>query len=66
MRKLLLFNLLWFLIHAQTRGDVAIEWLEKPEMYYGDFKINIPQFSGNEYHYDASKKSTFTLKIIIL
>jgi hypothetical protein len=27
------------------------------------FQNQYPQFSGNEYHYDASKKSTFTLKI---
>jgi hypothetical protein len=66
MRKLLLFSLLLisYISYAQTRGDVAIEWLEKTEMYYGDFKINIPQFSGNEYHYDASKKAiSYTLKI---
>lgn len=66
MRKLLLFNLLLisFISHAQTTGDVTIEWLKKTEMYYGNFKINIPQFSGNAYHYNASEKMLYyTLKL---
>jgi hypothetical protein len=66
MRKLLLFNLLLisYISNAQTRGDITIEWLDKSEMYYGDFNINIPRFSGNEYHYDASKKAlNYTTKI---
>jgi len=44
---------------AQIKGDITIEWLEKQEMSFGDFKINIPQFSGNSYNYNASQKALF-------
>jgi hypothetical protein len=66
MRNLLLFNLLLisFIPSAQTTGNVTIEWLEKTEMYYGDYKINIPQFFGDGYHYNASEKTLYyTLKL---
>ena len=44
---------------AQIKGDITIEWLEKKEMSFGDFTINVPQFTGNCYEYDASKKAVF-------
>ncbi|MDD5150344.1 MAG: type IX secretion system sortase PorU [Flavobacterium sp.] len=59
MRKLLLtfIFLIPFVSFTQTKGAITIEWLEKKEMFFGDFKINIPQFTGNSYSYDASKRS---------
>ena len=61
MRKSLLVYL--FLISiasfAQIKGDVTIEWQEKSEMLYGNNKINIPQFVGNSFSYDASKKAIY-------
>ena len=47
MRKILLvyLSLIPFVSFAQIKGDVTIEWLEKKEMSFGDFKVNIPQFS---------------------
>ncbi|MFV8374474.1 type IX secretion system sortase PorU [Flavobacterium sp. LB1P71] len=61
MRKTLLVYLclVSFVSFAQIKGDVSIKWLEKKEMTFGDFKINIPQFSGNNYYYDISKKALF-------
>ncbi|WP_366185005.1 type IX secretion system sortase PorU [Flavobacterium ovatum] len=58
MRKILfLFTVfITFLSTAQTKGDVTINWLDKTEMNYGQSKINIPQFSGNIFQYDNSKK----------
>jgi hypothetical protein len=44
---------------AQIKGDATIEWLEKNEMSYGNNKINIPQFVGNSFSYDASKKAIY-------
>ena len=52
-------TLLPFISFAQAKGDVAIEWLEKKEMYFGDFKINIPLFAGKNYSYNPSEKSIF-------
>jgi Peptidase family C25 len=66
MKKLLLvcLNFISFFCFAQIKGDITIEWLETKEMPYGDFKINIPQFSGNCYYFDATKKALFyNLKI---
>ena len=61
MRKLLLFNLflISFISYSQTKGDITIEWTEKTEMNFGNFKINIPQFTGNNYQYDATQKTLF-------
>lgn len=48
-----------FVSFAQIKGDITIEWLEKQEMSFGDYKINIPQFEGNCYNYNASEKALF-------
>ncbi|TRW99749.1 type IX secretion system sortase PorU [Flavobacterium gawalongense] len=66
MRKILLvyLSLIPFVSFAQIKGDMLLEWLEKKEISFGDFKINVPQFSGNNYYYDVSKKALFyTLSI---
>ena len=59
MRKILLvyLTLIPFVSFAQIKGDIAIEWLEKKEMSFGDFKINVPQFVGISYNYEPSKKA---------
>ncbi|MBP6760121.1 MAG: type IX secretion system sortase PorU, partial [Flavobacterium sp.] len=48
-----------FISFAQIKGDITIEWIEKQEMSFGDFKINLPQFTGNCYNYNASEKALF-------
>nr|WP_315234179.1 type IX secretion system sortase PorU [uncultured Flavobacterium sp.] len=66
MRKILLayLCLIPFVSFAQIKGDAVIEWTDKKEMSYGDFKVIIPQFTGNNFHYDASQKALlYTLKI---
>ena len=59
MKKILLvyLTLIPFVSFSQTKGGVAIEWLEKKEMYFGDSKINVPQFSGKSYSYNTDEKS---------
>lgn len=61
MRKILLVytTLISFVSFGQIKGDITIEWLEKKEMSFGDFKINIPQFTGKSYYYDSAKKALF-------
>lgn len=66
MRKifLVLLVLLPLVSFAQISGDINIEWIEKKEMTFGNYKVAIPQFTGNSFHYDASNKTLlFTLKI---
>ena len=64
MRKILLafLALIPLVSLAQIKGDITLEWIEKKEMSHGDFKVIIPQFTGNSFHYDASNKTLlFTL-----
>ena len=57
-KKLILYlSLLPFVSFAQVKGDIAIVWLEKNEMSFGDLKIKSPQFVGSSYHYDTSKRA---------
>ena len=66
MRKIILAYLVLFpfISFAQIKGDATIDWLEKKEMSYGDFKVTIPFFLGNSFHYNAAAKTLlFTLKI---
>ncbi len=59
MKKILLvfLSLIPFVSFAQIKGDIAIVWLEKREMSFGDSKINVPQFVGNSYSYDSYKRT---------
>jgi hypothetical protein len=66
MRKALLvyLSLIPFISFAQINGNISIEWSEKKEIPIGDILISAPQFSGESYYYDVSKKAiTYTLKI---
>ncbi|MEO8517031.1 MAG: type IX secretion system sortase PorU, partial [Flavobacterium sp.] len=66
MKKIFLvcLSLISFISYSQIKGDVTLEWLEKTEMFIGDSKINIPQFTGIEYNYDASNKTlSYTLNL---
>ena len=61
MRKLLLafLALIPFVSYAQIKGDIILEWSDKKEMSYGDFKVNIPHFKGNSFHYESTNKTLF-------
>ena len=61
MRKTLLAYLILipFVSFAQIKGEASIEWLEKNEMFFGENKINIPQFVGSGFNYDSSKKAIY-------
>jgi Peptidase family C25 len=66
MKKLLTICLIFIscFSFAQTKGDVTINWLPKTELYFGENKINVPQFEGDSFSYnDAKKTILFTLKI---
>ena len=66
MKKTLLtyFILIPFISFSQIKGEIAIEWTNKTEMNSGDYKINIPQFNGTSYDYDASKNAVFYTLLI--
>lgn len=60
--KKIIFSFLFllpFITIAQIKGDIVINWIENTEINFGSHKINIPQFSGNSFEYDSSKKNIF-------
>lgn len=66
MKKTLLFFFISLHINsfAQTKDDIILNWLDKKDMYFGDFKVNAPLFSGNNYHLNADTKSIlYTLNL---
>ncbi|AYN06237.1 type IX secretion system sortase PorU [Flavobacterium sp. 140616W15] len=66
MKKTLLtfFILLYINSFAQTKDDVILDWLDKKDMYFGEFKVNAPLFSGNSYHLNSDTKTIlYTLNL---
>ena len=55
----LLLNVIGF---SQERKSVTIDWLDKNEINFGDYKINSPTFNGDFFNYDNSKKAIFYSK----
>ncbi|MDR7208150.1 type IX secretion system sortase PorU [Flavobacterium piscis] len=54
---ILYFFLLPIISFSQTNGSISLDWHDKKEMNYGDFKISIPYFSGNSFRFDSTKKT---------
>jgi hypothetical protein len=42
---------------SQINGNFTIDWQNKKEMSFGDFKTTIPYFTGNSFRYDTTKKN---------
>ncbi|AWG21315.1 peptidase C25 [Flavobacterium faecale] len=66
MKKLLFLFLLFtaFVSHSQTTGTIAIQWIDKTEMNYGEVKLNIPQFTGENFRFNYTDRTlgyTFAL-----
>ena len=54
---LLYLFLVPFFLFSQKNGSVAIDWKNKKEMNFGEFKTNIPYFTGDNFRYDVTKKT---------
>ena len=53
-----------FVSFSQTNGDLTLDWQNKKEMSFGDFKMSIPYFTGNSFRFDITKKNiTLLLKL---
>ncbi|HEX8015467.1 MAG TPA: type IX secretion system sortase PorU [Flavobacterium sp.] len=46
-----------FFVFSQKNGSLTIDWQNKKEMSFGDFKTTIPSFTGNNFRYDLTKKT---------
>jgi hypothetical protein len=53
----LLLILFTCLATAQEQATVAINWIEKKELSYGDFSFKLPQFNAENYQFDSYSKS---------
>ena len=42
---------------AQQKGEVRINWIEKTEISFGSYKMNVPQFSSDSFYFDSYKKT---------
>ena len=42
---------------AQQKGKVRINWIEKTEISFGSYKMNVPQFSSDSFYFDSYKKT---------
>ncbi|RZJ65547.1 MAG: type IX secretion system sortase PorU [Flavobacterium sp.] len=56
---LLIFIFTSILCAAQQNGAVTINWLEKTEYYFGENKINIPQFDATNMLFVSSEKALY-------
>jgi hypothetical protein len=45
-----------FFLFSQKNGTIAIDWQNKKEMNFGELKIDIPYFTGNNFRFDTTKK----------
>lgn len=57
---LLYLFLIPFSLFPQKNGSLTIDWQNKKEMSFGELKVNIPYFTGNNFRFDITKK-TITL-----
>ena len=49
--------LLPILCFSQVNATFTLDWQDKKEMNFGDFKIVIPYFTGNGFRFDTTKKN---------
>jgi len=47
---------------AQQTGSVAVDWIEKTNYPYNDFKFTIPQFQSDSYNFNPIRKEIFYSK----
>lgn len=67
MKKILAlcFFISFFTTNSQSKGDVIMNWTEKNELSFGTYKINVPQFSGENFNYNTNKKAIeWVLKLV--
>jgi hypothetical protein len=43
-------------LFPQKNGSLTIDWQNKKEMSFGEFKTNIPYFTGDNFRFDTTKK----------
>jgi len=57
-----IFTTFNFLCLGQQKGTISIGWTENKQMSFGDFSLNVPSFSEENYQYIESSKELFFVK----
>jgi hypothetical protein len=53
-----------FISFSQVNGSLTLDWQNKKEMNFGEYKLTIPYFTGNSFRFDTTKKNiTLLLKL---
>jgi len=60
----LLLFLFSFFTHAQYSGAITINWIEKTNYPFSDFKFHLPQFDSDSFNFDIQSKEIFFIKKI--
>ena len=47
--KFLIFILFSVACFAQQKGDVTLTWVDKSEISFGTYKVNVPQFKSENF-----------------
>lgn len=61
-----LFVLLSWFVKAQQSGSITIDWTEKKDYSFSDFKVSIPQFQSDSYNFNLQKREIVYSKKISL
>jgi hypothetical protein len=54
--KFLFFIFFSITTFSQQKGSISIQWSEKSELSYGNFKYNVPQIKSENFSFDISKR----------
>ena len=62
--KLLLFMLFSVACFGQQKGDVTLTWVDKSEIVFSTYKVNVPQFKSENFSFNSSNNSIlYTLNL---
>ena len=66
MKKIYFYLFLFsgVLVFAQQSKNITIDWIDKTNYSFGEYKVNVPVFKTDSYNFDFAKKEiVFTSKV---
>ena len=68
MKKIYFYLFLFsgVLVFAQQSKNITVDWIDKTNYSFGEYKVNVPVFNTDSYNFDFAKKEiVFTSKVEI-
>jgi Peptidase family C25 len=61
MKKIYFYIFLFcgVMVFAQQRKNITIDWIDKANYSFGEYKVNVPIFKTDSYNFDFAKKEIF-------